>query len=215
LREMTISRAPGCPEGTTAVVENALVACVPLDATCPRGTFRKADVCVRPPRCPPGTLATLADAASCRPIVTLGAAQGHPSIDVGAWVALVLGPDGGLGTPELCRPLVHHLDALGAAPHAPFAVRIRIVLAAPDQDISRIHAEVYVARDPRDTAGSKALPENGGDGVALPRAAQDAARESVETLLEPLRGLGGDANAANVKAEVHCGTSIPAPKHTE
>jgi hypothetical protein len=73
-------------------------------------------------------------------------------------------------------------------------LRFRISLGVPDQDMTRVHAAVVALRD---------------DGGSLPPAAQTAADAAVQTLLEPLRSLGGEATAAEVKVEVRCAISLP------
>jgi hypothetical protein len=74
------------------------------------------------------------------------------------------------------------------------AVELLIWLTAPDQDIARIHARVE-----RIETGRTPRPW----GAASSRLVTDA----VESLLEPLRGLGGEANAAEAKVEVRCAPS--------
>jgi hypothetical protein len=137
-----------------------------------------------------------------------------------------LGVDGGPGTDDLCRPLLQHPDVLGpqpvpapakgpddegsdaggvAPPGAPreeggageagvtAAVELLIWLTAPDQDIARIHARVERV----ETRG----------GTRSGTGSSRLVTEAVESLLEPLRGLGGEANAAEAKVEVRCAPS--------
>ena len=145
IRDTAVPHVSPCPENTSFVVESGSAAFVPSEAACPRGATRNGRLCARAPRCPPGTLAEGKEGKSCRPIVTLST-RGQRTVDVGAWAALVLGPDGGPGTPELCRPLVQHFETLGMARGESLALRIGISLAIPDQDITRVHAETKVVR---------------------------------------------------------------------
>ncbi|HXN31010.1 MAG TPA: hypothetical protein VN894_04075, partial [Polyangiaceae bacterium] len=70
-----------CGDGGAPVVVEGRIACVAAEAACPRGTRRAGAVCPRPPRCPPGTLAT---EGGCRPVVTAGVRNDLPRIDMGA-----------------------------------------------------------------------------------------------------------------------------------
>jgi hypothetical protein len=77
------------------------------------------------------------------------------------------------------------------------AVELLIWLTAPDQDIARIHARV------------ERIETRSGTGAPRPSGAASSrlVTEAVESLLEPLRGLGGEANAAEAKVEVRCAPS--------
>jgi hypothetical protein len=68
-------------------------------------------------------------------------------------------------------------------------VRVAVALMVPDEDVSRVHAEV-VARD--------------GAGRELPPANQALVSETVSSLVELLRGLGGESSAASAELEVRC-----------
>jgi hypothetical protein len=97
------------------------------------------------------------------------------------------------------------------------AVELLVWLTAPDQDIARVHARVERRRQRRpktetdmdtdtETAPETAPETATGAGSSGPSGAEAnrLATEAVETLLEPLRGLGGEANAAEAKVEVRC-----------
>jgi len=207
-----VSGPATCPEGTSALVERAHGACVPADVTCPRGSHREGNVCSRVPRCPPGTLPF---ASGCRPLVGVGP-NGIRVVDLGGWAALALGPDGGMGTPELCRPLAQHPGELGLAAGESRMLRLSVSLSVPDQDVSRVTADVQGMwdrwADPRADGGAgeggnmRATSPGAGGGTA---AADAAAASSVETLVEALRGLGGEASAASAKVEVRCLVTMP------
>jgi hypothetical protein len=180
-----------CPSGAMLVVEERRLVCISGDAACPRGSRLEGPTCAHPPQCPAGSLPT---AGSCRPVVLQGG-QGGPLVDLGAWAAVVLGVDGGPGSPELCRPLEAHPLAFGLAPGESLPLRLRIAVSAPDDDVTRVSAEVRAA-----SADSAHL---------LPPAATDLSSRAVASLLEPLRGLGGDATAARVDVEVRCRVTSP------
>jgi hypothetical protein len=228
-----------CP-GAFPIVERGAAACIPAEAACPRGSELGPDgrACVGDPVCPPGSLL---DGRACRPIVTTGGRLSGGRVDVGAWAALALGIDGGLGARVLCQPLAQRanlfpqmpppvtlverppgdagatdgaatdpagttdpaaaLEAAGAprpkaaraADDGPPLLRVAVKLFVPDQDVSRVHADVQV----RDAAGH-----------ALSPAAEAFVTGTVGTLVELLRGLGGESSTAAVQLEVRCGPRL-------
>ena len=179
-----------CGAGASLAVEDRRSVCIPADAACPRGTHADGVACVHPPACPPGTLATT---GACRPIVLRGEG-GSRIVDLGAWAAVVLGHDGGPGSADLCRPLQARPLALELPPADRLALHLRITLSAPDGDVTRVSAEVRVAAP----------------GAAVPPAAAALAERAVASLVEPLRGLGGEATATRVDVEVRCDLGIAA-----
>jgi hypothetical protein len=203
--------ATACSPPRAPVVVNGRGVCVVRDAACPRGTRRiersappvvasgdgrrsggtaaSGAACERPPTCPPGAIA---DSDGCRPLATIGRRNGSPRIDLGAWVSAVLGVDGGPATPDVCRPLWLHAEAFAPAVGGPAIARIRVTLSVPDQDVSRVHV---------DAAG-----EVQSEGGARPftAEAQAVVADSLATLVEPLRGLGGDASTAAVELALEC-----------
>jgi hypothetical protein len=181
-----------CREPAVAVVEDGRGACVTPLGACPRGAGPAGHddkSCERPPACPPGTLP---EGRGCRTVVTTGG-----RVDVGAWAALALGVHGGRGTDALCQPLASRpgLFAAGVASSrpadagSPATVRVSVAISLPDQDVSRLHAQVHAT---------------GGGGGPLSPAAEALASASVGSLLEALRSLGGEATAASVELEVSC-----------
>jgi hypothetical protein len=182
-----------CPPGASLVVEERRAVCISADAACPRGTRASGTACVHPPACPPGTLAT---ARACRPVVLRGPGEdGATLVDLGAWAAVVLGVDGGPASSDLCRPLQSRPLAWGLGPGDVLPLTLHVVLSAPDADVTRIGAEVRA---------STPLA-----GRPLPPGAANLAEVAVSTLLEPLRGLGGQASAARVEVEVRCDLGSP------
>ncbi|MGA7120987.1 MAG: hypothetical protein WBY94_12865, partial [Polyangiaceae bacterium] len=152
---------------------------------------RAGAVCPRPPGCPPGSL--VAEGA-CRAVVTVGPRDELPRVDVGAWATLVLGPDGAPGKPDLCRPLSLRPDVFSLARGGAAAVAVHIVITVPDQDLTRMHASVQ-----GNLRGPPPRP--------LSAAGEAVVRDSVATLIEPLRGLGGEASTEVVELEVTCKVS--------
>lgn len=179
-----------CGKDAALVVEDSRLACVPADAACPAGTHAAGSACVHSPDCPPGTLFA---AGSCQPIVQRGV-HGAPRVELPAWTVLVFGVDGGPGSPELCRPLQSHPFALGLTPGDELTVRLHVALSVPDDDITRVSAQV--------TASSP---------HTLTPAASTLAEQAVARLLEPLRGLGGEASTSRVDVSVECLLATPRP----
>jgi hypothetical protein len=179
-----------CPAEAALVVDARRATCVPRDAACPRGTRGEGAACTSPVTCPPGSLLR---GGACVPLVTSGAG-GVPRVDVGAWAAFVLGIDHGDGTDMLCRPLAARPAAFAVAPGDSAALAIRVALAIPDQDVSRVSATVSV------------VPAAG---HPLPAAGAGLAEKAVASLVEPLRGLGGEAAASMVEVEVRCVVASP------
>jgi hypothetical protein len=213
-------------EGTAIpIVEDGRLSCVGPDAACPRGTtFRVnagAGACTRPPACPAGTLG---EGSSCRPIVTRGGRTGT-RVDVGAWAALVLGVDGGSGSPWLCRPLAQRPSLFTSDRRD-----VRIAASGPDAGRGDGDAGASVgARADDERAASSSVrisvsatfPDEDvsrlhvdvraldAAGHSLAPAAEGVAAGAVGTLFELLRGLGGEASAAAVGLEVTCAV-VPA-----
>jgi hypothetical protein len=175
-----------CGPGASLAVEERRAVCIPADAACPRGTSAAGAACVHPPACPPGTLAS---AGACRPVVMRGEG-GSRLVDLGAWTAVVLGIDGGPASRDLCGPLQARPLAFELAPSDRLSLHLRIELSAPDNDVTRVSAAVHA------TAPGAAHP--------LPPAGAVLAELAVGGLLEPLRGLGGEATATRVDVEVRC-----------
>jgi len=115
-------------------------------------------------------------------------------VDLGAWAALVLGADGATGRPDLCLPLSLRPDVFAVTRGRAAAVAVRIAITVPDQDLTRLHASVQGK-----LRGPGARP--------LSAAAEAILQDSVATLIEPLRGLGGEASTEVVELEVTCRVS--------
>jgi hypothetical protein len=211
------AQAVACGDAGVPAVAEGRAACVSADVACPRGTRRIGGVCARAASCPPGSLpvgpAALSGgggAATCRPVVTVGARSELRRVDIGAWAAIVLGVDGGPGTPDLCRPLALRRGELGLPRGVPGSIAVRIALLAPDQDMTRVRAQVVEAQLRQDLAGQNPglLRGEGAAGGSDPRSLQAGAsalvERTVETLVEPLRSLGGEASAAVFDVGVTC-----------
>jgi len=73
-------------------------------------------------------------------------------------------------------------------------LNIRIALSAPDQDVTRVHADVV-----------------GSDAAAHPLSplAQSLVANAVDTLVEALRSLGGVTTTGAIEVRVRCGLKVP------
>jgi hypothetical protein len=180
-----------CMDGGAPVVALGRIACLDAEATCPRGTDRVGAVCPRPARCPPGTLAS---EGACRALTTVGARDDLPHVDLGGWAALVLGASGAPGKADLCRPLSLRPDVFGLPAGRVATVALRIAIVVPNQDLTRVHARTHA-----NLSRPEARP--------LSAAAEAVVSDSVATLIEPLRGLGGEASTEVVELEVTCRVS--------
>ncbi len=185
-----------CGPDAAPLVEEGRVECVPALAACPRSTKPVAQAasralgCEAGPACPPGTIVAPREhaGASCWPVVA--STPDGPRVDLGSWVALALGPDGGIGADALCRPIARRPSAFGLSPGHEVQASVRVVLVVPDQDLTRLRATATA----RDAAS----------GDALAPAALAVVRSSVDSLVEALRGLGGEASAAVADVTVRC-----------
>jgi hypothetical protein len=114
-------------------------------------------------------------------------------IDVGAWMALAIGIDGGLGSIALCQPLAQRPALFSPGADGPLRVDIQVTVILPDQDVSALSARIVVT---------------GPGGLPLPPAAEAVATEATTTLLELLRSLGGESSAAAVGVRVRCDIGV-------
>jgi len=205
--------ATSCPEGAAPVALAGHGSCALPEAVCPRGARPGAGGarCMAPPVCPPGALP---EGDGCRPVVTSGGRSGR-RVDLGAWATLALGIDGGAGAAALCQPLASRPDVFVGdrdTEVASPAVRVDIALLVPDEDISRVHAQVHAELLDRSSPSSPSSRGGAGPGDgpisgpprALNAAAEALVSETVSSSVELLRGLGGEASSAAVELEVTC-----------
>jgi hypothetical protein len=188
-----------CASSTSLAVEDQRRVCIPADAACPRGTYADGALCTHGPSCPPGSLPA---AGACRPVVLRGE-HGVPLIDLGVWSALALGVDGGRASSDLCRPLEAHPLALGLAPAASAVVlRVHVTLSAPDDDVTRVSAEVSASMSL--SASTSAQPPAASVETPAPSPLAMLAERAVASMIEPLRGLGGETTCTRVDVDVQC-----------
>jgi hypothetical protein len=175
-----------CADGSPPVLADGRFACVPSDALCPRGTRRSGAGCDRTPLCAPGELR---DANRCRRVVTRGGTG--PRVDIGAWLHALVGPDGGLGAPDLCAPLALRPAAFALGPRRSMRVTVTLELRIPDNDLSLVELSTWATGDA--TAGAP-----------LSAAATALVDTTARSLVETLRGLGGESWAAAARTTVTC-----------
>jgi hypothetical protein len=180
-------RPTAIPDGTTLAChdDHLLVAnadhavCLERSDACPRTTHFEREQpssrgCVPDPLCASGEVRTR---GACVRVVTGGA------LDVGAWARAILGPDGGAGGDRLCRVLAQAPWDFDVGPGGSRAVGLAIDLRFPDNDVTGASASVAA------------------DG---PSSGLLAAQSAVDSLLIPLRALGGTAGAASASVHVSC-----------
>ncbi len=180
-----------CAAGFSLVLEDRRSVCIPADAACPRGTRADGVACAHSPACPPGTLPA---AGACRPIVLEGEA-GSRLVDLAAWATVGAR---GRRRPRLGRPVPPPAGppSPGSSPPAAASpVHVRVVLSAPGNDVTRVSADVRATTP--------------GPGHAPPPGAITLAEQAVASLVEPLRGLGGETTATRVEVEVRCDVGAP------
>jgi hypothetical protein len=157
---LVVRTGPSCPVGAALVVASHHTACIPADDACPRGSH-------------------LATSGRCMTARVAGAGPRNANVDIGAWAARVVGASGGPGAPETCRPLAQRPDLFGLTPGQALTVRLRLRISVPDEDLSRIYADVRTQ--------------------PLPPPAEALVRAAVETSIEALRGtaLAGEGPRQN------------------
>lgn len=170
-----------CDDGRAPVVDGEELACLGDAARCPRGTRAANGACVAPPRCGPGAVASR---GRCAPVTT--PRDGAYVVDVGAWARAVFGPDGGVGTSDVCAPLALRARALGVAPLATGDLAVRIALRFPGNDVADVRA-VATASGLADDARASALAD-----------------ESLRPIVRALQSLGGVASTAALEITVRC-----------
>jgi hypothetical protein len=111
-------------------------------------------------------------------------------VDLGTFLALAVGRDGGAASPDLCRPLALRALLFGVAAEHLHGIKLRLTVTAPDQDLTRLVVATQAYGDSRSLGLSVGL--------------ENDLRAAAATLLEPLRGVGGEASAAETTLEIAC-----------
>lgn len=171
-----------CDSGV-AVVDGDVLACVPPEATCPRGTLFEAGRCIARTRCRAGEVAVGARCANL-----LGGAPARYTVHVAAWARAAFGADGGAGTADLCAPLARRPHVFGVARRASATLAVRITLRFPENDVADVRANVTGAID----------------GAEVPASGGALLDESTRPFFRALQALGGEATAAAVTLTVSC-----------
>jgi len=165
---LVVRTGPSCPAGAALVIAAHHTACIPAAEACPRGR----------------SLASSGQCVAAR-VAGEGPRKDDGTLDVGAWAAAVVGPSGGPGAPDTCRPLAQRPDLFGLTPGQALNVRLSLRIAVPDEDLSRAYAEV------------QAHP-------TLPPAAESLVRQAISTSVAALRSRAAQASAGVVDVEVTC-----------
>jgi hypothetical protein len=194
------------------VVDDESVGCLTRAATCGRGSSWEDGACRADRACSPGFVreafvpaaadvvsirdgGRLPDAtvparapAACVPVVRRD--HGETILDVGTWIRLVIGPDGGPGTPAICGPLAQRPWLAGVGPGSHAVVEVRVDLLFPDNNVSeaRVTATARLGSDPP-----------GADPVA-----PFLLSKYLDPLWKTLHVLGGTASASSATVRVRC-----------
>lgn len=168
------------------VVEGSSLACLARPSFCGRGARWKDNACHPDPTCPLGAIADLEGA--CVPVVRRSGPD--TIVDVGAWIRVVIGPDGGDGTPTVCGPLVARPWRAGVISHGNAIVDVQLDFVFPDNNVkdAKISIAGHKQADPHNVEASTSVP------IA----------RYMEPVTEALRSLGGTSNAASASVRVRC-----------
>jgi hypothetical protein len=195
-----------CEDGKAPVVDGGHVACVVGDGACPRGTKSagaKGAGCDVAPVCGPGELYD-ERGSLCVAVRVRGDDGRRSTVDVGAWLRLAVGSDGGDGARAFCQPLALHAAEVGLKPGDPLDATVAVELRVPDDDVHAAYATV----DGVSNETGERLSETA-------RARLDA---STRPLVAALRALGGEATATAATVHVRCSVRAgarPAPIHLD
>jgi hypothetical protein len=180
----------GCAkDGITLSVEGASFACLPQATQCGRGAHWSDASCHPDAACAPGSVPDASGAC----VIVLHRERDESVLDVGTWLRLVVGVDGGEGTAAICGPLVRRPWIAEVVAHGNATLDVEADLVFPNNDVSQARVTVHARRrfDPHSAEPLAML----------------AVTEHLEPVWKALRAVGGVASAASVSAEVHCPVS--------
>jgi hypothetical protein len=196
----------GCAMPEAGVrVEGESAACLARASTCGRGARWVAGggagdagvgACLPDPGCPAGSLPDTSKperpcvAVLTRPRVASGGGEAEARLDVGAWIRLALGNDGGEGTPAVCAPLQRRPWRAKVGLRSTAVIEVRVDLLFPDNDVSRarVTAKVDKPFDTHDLDNLNLQLESG----------------YLDPVWAALRGLGGVSSAASARVQLKC-----------
>ncbi|WP_394825957.1 hypothetical protein [Pendulispora albinea] len=176
-----------CAPDASLVASGQALRCLPLAAICPRGWRWNTDEkrCARLRSCAAGELA---DPVRDRCARVIAPAGDRDVIDVGAWIALAIGPYGGNGSPDFCGMLARTPGQLGRTTVT--TLRIDIAIDFPDNDANAAHIRFRASEAPA--------------GPLLSGQAERAVERAITSSLDPLRTMGGDTSSSTVETSVVC-----------
>jgi hypothetical protein len=175
----------GCEDGGL-VVEGESFACLPHERTCGRGERWSGEACRPDPPCPPGAVTD----ASGGCVAVVRSDRGEAMLDVGTWIRLVVGPDGGSGTAAVCGPLDQRPWLAGVPPHGEAVLEIQADMVFPDNIVSEARVTV--------TARRQVDVHNFGPSAVVPLG------DILDPVWTTLRAMKGVASAASSRVRVHC-----------
>jgi hypothetical protein len=187
-------------EGAAMSVEGTSFACLPRAASCGRGSRWSESTCHPDPACPLGSVPDAKGAC----VAVLRRGPRESTLDVGAWIRLVVGPDGGDGTNTICGPLVQRPWLASVVAHGKATLDVQVSFVFPDNDVAQARVTVKARRRFDPHSDDPLTP------VVL--------ATHLDPVWKALRAIGGVANAASATTAVHCNleggsdsTGIPQP----
>jgi hypothetical protein len=174
----------GCGGGRRLRMSAGLAFCAPKEDPCGPMEVLDKEMCLTLPTCDAGYVLEPGTNKCLRLMV---AGRDVPTFDVGTWTRCSIGADGGEASHVLCAALSR--DANGNEGPALSKWAIDLELQFPDNEIASVDARFSIS-----TA----------EGVRAPAWLNASAARALESLLAPLRAMGGSASAASVSARVWC-----------
>ena len=168
------------------IVEGTSIGCLSRAFECGRGARWRGGACHADPVCP---LGSIVDAqGGC--VTVLQKVRGEAVLDVGAWIRVMVGPDGGDGSAAICGPLEERPWRAGVIPHGNAKVEVQVDFVFPDNDVKGAKVTVSAKKriDPHVMETATLVP----------------AARYLDPVWNALRSLGGVANASSASVRVHC-----------
>ncbi len=179
----------GCPPGEQLVVEGPQAACVPKGQTCGRDEFWDGANCRKSIICPPGS-GFDPNTQTCIKFANADTRSAPYTVDLGTWMRMAYGPNGGAGTSSFCGSFNKHPLAFGIPAGATMRVRVTVQVQAPDNQVSAARVMTLTVND----ATGQPAPAKGASEV----------QRAAEGTLASLVSGGGKANATSSVATVVC-----------
>lgn len=176
--------ALGCAGGKRLRMSGGLAFCAPKEDPCGPMEMLDKEMCLTLPTCDAGYVL---DPRSSKCIRLTVAGREVPTFDVGSWTRCSIGADGGEASHVLCAALSRDANSNEGAALSKWAIDLE--LQFPNNEIASADARFAIS-----TA----------EGMRAPSWLNASTARALESLLAPLRAMGGSASAASVSARVWC-----------